>query len=135
AALLPGACSPPTQPWRPRSVARAPARAAASAADKPPGPLPTTSTSVSWTTSTDRAGSLIWWGSGRPGRQLATANAGVGSTVTATDAPGYSPLASEADIWATTSVSSGSVTWARHSDPRKLTAATRPAPSTAAAHL
>jgi len=34
-----------------------PARAAASAAERPPGPLPTTSTSVSKMTSSDRAAS------------------------------------------------------------------------------
>src|SRR4029079_11270806 len=50
---------PPKQPYRSSSVVRAPARAAARAALKPPGPLPTTRTSVSWTTSTERAASVI----------------------------------------------------------------------------
>ncbi len=50
---------PPKQPYRSTSVVLTPARADASAAARPPGPLPTTSTSVSWTTSISRAGSVI----------------------------------------------------------------------------
>src|SRR5271170_1085967 len=50
---------PPKQPLRSISAVRAPARAAPKAAARPPGPLPTTSTSVSKTTSTERAASTI----------------------------------------------------------------------------
>src|ERR1700722_19637236 len=68
---------PPKQPLRSIRVVRAPARAAASAAARPPGPLPTTRTSVSSTTSSERAGSAIvdilndrfrrdWIGSSQP---------------------------------------------------------------------
>src|ERR1700722_3849403 len=52
---------PPKQPLRSIKAVRAPARAAASAAARPPGPLPTTSTSVSRITSTVRAASLIFF--------------------------------------------------------------------------
>src|SRR5579864_1849611 len=52
---------PPKQPLRSISAVRAPARAAARAAARPPGPLPTTRTSVSRTTSTDLAGSSIFF--------------------------------------------------------------------------
>ncbi len=48
---------PPKQPYRSINAVRAPARAAASAAARPPGPLPTTNTSVSKITSSTRAAS------------------------------------------------------------------------------
>src|SRR5579871_5032551 len=50
---------PPKQPLRSTSAVRAPARAAASAAARPPGPLPTTRTSVPRMTGISRAGSEI----------------------------------------------------------------------------
>ena len=50
---------PPKQPNRSTSVTSTPARAAASAAARPAGPEPTTSTSVSWITSIWRAGSVM----------------------------------------------------------------------------
>jgi hypothetical protein len=127
---------PPKQPYRSSSVVRAPARAAARAALKPPGPLPTTRTSVSWTTSTVRAASVIAFisrGQARvgPGSRRLDGEHRRRLDADADAAPGTSPRASEADIWETTSVSSGNVTWARQSEPRKLTAATRASPSSA----
>jgi hypothetical protein len=50
---------PPKQPLRSINAVRAPAWGAASAAAKRPGPLPTTSTSISKATSTERADSNI----------------------------------------------------------------------------
>src|SRR5882757_5877746 len=51
---------PPKQPFLSINAVRAPARPDASAAASPPGPLPTTRTSVSSTTSTVRASSVIF---------------------------------------------------------------------------
>ena len=82
---------PPKQPLRSSSTVAAPARAAARAALRPPGPLPTTRTSVSWTTSTSRAGSWMRVG-GRVAHGgvgcRATAKTGVGRTSTRTAVPG-----------------------------------------------
>ncbi len=124
---------PPKQPLRSRSAVLAPARAAPSAARRPPGPLPTTRTSVSRMTSTDRAASLIALGPDVPGvahdplalavrrrRRPATAR-----RRHARRCPGARPGGVGRGRLGPDQLAAGSSTCTRQTEPRKLTATTR----------
>ena len=69
----------PKQPNRSTRATRTPARDAARAAARPPGPDPTTSTSVSWMTSISRLGSVTVRGRAGMVRNLAVEHVSIGA--------------------------------------------------------